>query len=148
MVLAASFISGWEGRELRAYRDIVGVWTICQGLTEGVRPGDVATVEECDTRFAAELRKFHDGISACYPGIPALPDKVQVAYLSLAYNIGIAGFCGSTARRRAEAGDLPNACHAMTWWNKVTNSRGQKVVSQGLMNRRKAEEALCLEGAR
>lgn len=113
-----------------------------------MRPGGVATIEECDTRFTAELRKFHDRITACYPGLPALPDKVQIAFLSLAYNIGIAGFCGSTMRKRAKSGDLPNACHAITWWNKVTNSRGQKVVSNGLVNRRKAEESLCLDGVR
>lgn len=148
MALAASFIAGWEGRELRAYRDIAGVWTICQGLTDGVRPGDVATAAECDTRFAAELRKLHAGMTACYPGLPSLPDKVEVAFLSLGYNIGIAGFCGSTVRKRAEAGDLPNACHAITWWNKITDRSGNKVVSRGLVNRRAAEEALCIEGLR
>lgn len=35
LALAASSIAGWEGRELRAYRDIVGVWTICQGARKG-----------------------------------------------------------------------------------------------------------------
>ncbi|MER5172677.1 glycoside hydrolase family protein, partial [Thioclava kandeliae] len=43
IALAITTIAPWEGRELRAYRDIVGIPTICFGETEGVKMGDVAT---------------------------------------------------------------------------------------------------------
>ncbi|WP_425294892.1 glycoside hydrolase family protein [Neomesorhizobium albiziae] len=32
-----TLIQPWEGRELKAHKDIVGVWTICNGETKGVR---------------------------------------------------------------------------------------------------------------
>ncbi|WP_412074125.1 glycoside hydrolase family protein [Tritonibacter mobilis] len=37
---ALSFIGQWEGLRTKAYRDIVGVWTVCYGETKGVRRGD------------------------------------------------------------------------------------------------------------
>ncbi|MER5174127.1 glycoside hydrolase family protein, partial [Thioclava kandeliae] len=43
IALAITTIAPWEGKELRAYRDIVGIPTICFGETEGVKMGDVAT---------------------------------------------------------------------------------------------------------
>ena len=43
-----AFIGPWEGRRYTAYQDIVGVWTICEGHTKGVKAGDVATDAQCD----------------------------------------------------------------------------------------------------
>nr|WP_241482183.1 hypothetical protein [Leisingera sp. ANG-Vp] len=37
---AVSFIGQWEGLRTEAYRDVVGVWTVCYGETKGVKPGD------------------------------------------------------------------------------------------------------------
>jgi lysozyme len=139
IALAAAIIAPWEGRELRAYRDIVGVPTICFGETRGVQMGDVATPAECDTMLARGVAEFERAIRPCLPA--TLPDQTRAAFVSAAYNIGSAGFCRSSMSRKALAGDLFGACEALTLWNKA----GGRVV-RGLVNRRAAERELCLAG--
>lgn len=139
--LLITLVGTWEGRSLQAYRDIVGVPTICYGETRGVEMGDVATPAECNTLLAKGLREFSEGIDACLTR--PVPDKVRVAFVSLAYNIGVAGFCGSSVVRRANAGLLPQACDAILMWDKA--GRPLKPV-RGLTLRRQAERELCLEG--
>lgn len=139
IALASTLIVPWEGRELRAYRDIVGVPTICYGETRGVRMGDIATPAECDSMLAQAVAEFDLAIRPCLP--PVLPDKTRAAFISAAYNIGSSAFCKSSMSRRALAGQLQDACDALLLWNKA----GGRVV-KGLVNRRNAERRLCLEG--
>jgi lysozyme len=139
IAIATSFIAPWEGEELRAYRDIVGVPTICYGETRGVQIGDVATHAECQTMLAEGVAQFAEAIKPCLPA--TVPDKTRAAFISAAYNIGSAGFCGSSMSRKALAGDMRGACDALLLWNKA----GGRVV-KGLVNRRTAERKLCLEG--
>lgn len=139
IALASTFIAPWEGRELRAYRDIVGVPTICYGETRGIRIGDIATPAECDSMLARAVTEFEQAIRPCLP--PVLPDKTRAAFISAAYNIGSAAFCRSSMSKRALAGDMRSACDALLLWVKA----GGKTV-KGLINRRNAERALCLEG--
>lgn len=139
VAIAAAFIAPWEGVEMKAYRDIVGVPTICYGETRGVKMGDTATLDECKTMLAKGVAEFAAGIAPCLPA--ALPDKTRAAFISASYNIGIKGFCGSSMSRKAMAGDLRGACDALMLWNKA----GGKVV-RGLTRRRTAERSLCLEG--
>lgn len=139
IALAVAFIAPWEGVELRAYRDIVGIPTICYGETRGVSMGDSATLAECQTMLAVAVADFEKGIRPCLP--PSLPDSTRAAFVSAAYNIGQRAFCGSSMSRLAKAGDLRGACEALMKWNKA----GGKVV-RGLTNRRAAERKLCLAG--
>jgi lysozyme len=139
LALTMSLIQPWEGRELQAYRDIVGIWTICDGDTENVRPGQVATPAECDSRLAKRVAQFEAEIRTCLPAV--LPVESRAAFISAAYNIGSGAFCGSSMSRRARAGDLRGACDALRLWNKA----GGQVV-RGLVNRREAERTLCLKG--
>ncbi|WP_220668875.1 lysozyme [Paenirhodobacter hankyongi] len=139
LALAAAVISPFEGRELRAYRDIVGVWTICDGDTQNVRPGQVATPAECDSRLAVRIAQFEREIRPCLPA--DLSRETRAAFVSAAYNIGSGAFCGSSMARRARAGDLRGACDALRLWNKA----GGQVV-RGLVRRREAERDLCLSG--
>lgn len=137
--LAIAIIMPWEGRELRAYRDIVGVWTICYGETRGVKSGDRATVAECEAGLAKAVGEYEQRIRPCLPA--QLPPETRAAFISAAYNIGTHGFCTSSMSKRALAGNLPSACDALLLWNKA----GGKVV-KGLTNRRKAERELCRKG--
>lgn len=139
IALAVSLIAPWEGKELRAYRDIVGVPTICYGETRGVQMGDVATPAECDTMLAKGVAEFELAIRPCLP--PDLPPKTRAAFISLAYNIGSGGFCKSSISKLATAGMLYAACDRIMLYNKA----GGRVV-KGLVNRRTAERKLCLEG--
>lgn len=136
-------VKHFEGRELRAYRDVVGVWTICYGETLNVQPGDTATTEECDRRLADRLYHFSAAISRCLPR--DLPVEMRAAFTSTAYNIGINAFCRSSMSRRAMAGDLRGACDALLMWDKGrVNGVLQRI--RGLTRRRQAERELCLRG--
>ena len=137
-VIAAivAFIGPWEGRRYVAYQDIVGVWTICEGHTKGVKPGDTATDLQCDEMAAQDVAEHNAGIRQCVTR--QMPQNVEIAFTSLAFNVGVGAFCGSTALRKYNAGDDNGACEAMTLWNQA----GGRVV-KGLVNRRAAESALC-----
>lgn len=140
--LAVGFVGGKEGVSTKAYKDIVGVPTICFGETRGVKMGDTATMEECKVMLGDALVEFEGNMRACLKNPDMIPDKPYVAFLSLSYNIGSRAFCGSTVARRANAGDLKGACNAIPAWNRA----GGRVV-RGLVVRRAEEQRMCLEGA-
>lgn len=137
--LAVATVSQFEGRELRAYQDIVGVWTICYGETRGVASGDVATPAQCDSMLAKGIREYEAGLDKCLT-VP-VPGKTKVALVSWTYNVGVAAACKSTLVRIANTGNLRLACDQLLNWVRA----GGRVV-QGLVNRRQAERELCLEG--
>lgn len=141
-VIAAAVpgVSYWEGRSLRAYQDIVGVWTICDGVTAGVKPDDTATPAECDQRLMQELRQHAEGLSACVddPIEQKLPKEASVALLSWTYNVGVGAACKSTLVRKLNQGKWDQVCSELLRWNRA----GGKVV-RGLVRRRQAEYAAC-----
>ena len=125
---------------LTAYRDIVGVVTICDGDTNDVKVGQVATPAECTARLERQLIVHAEGVVACVPQLYGREHQVTAAVL-LAYNIGVRGFCGSTAARLFRAGRWADGCRAFGMWNKA----GGRVV-RGLILRRERETAECLRG--
>lgn len=146
LAIAVPFIAKEEGKRNAAYRDIVGVWTICYGSTRGVRPGMVYSDQQCLELLRAEVAEYRRGLHRYFT--PAtinsrLPAPRDAAFTSTAFNCGISAIGKSTATRRLNAGDIPGACEALTWWNKA----GGRVI-RGLSERRKRERALCMQGAR
>ncbi len=139
VALAATLIAGFEGYVNHTYRDSVGVLTYCYGETLNPQPGKIYTHAECDAQLAGRVAEFDAGVKACVR--QTLPVKVEAAFDSTAYNIGLSAFCGSTLARKANAGDLTGACNEMPRWNRAGGN-----VLQGLTVRRGAEQALCLEG--
>ncbi len=138
---------------LRAYLDIVGVPTACDGLTSyrgrKIRITDQFTEAQCATMLEEELVVHAKGVMQCTPGLAltyAGRDRARFAAVSLAYNVGVGGYCTSTARRLFNAGRIGPACDAMLAWNKVTIA-GKKVVNRGLDGRRKREHAHCVKDA-
>jgi len=140
---AIALVGAWEGLRLTAYRDVVGVPTVCYGETYGAKLGDKHTKAECDAMLLASLKKHERGMRKCLKRPDAIPAKSYVAFVSLTYNIGVGAFCRSTARKRLDRRDVRGACDAATWFNKAG---GRKI--RGLVNRRAAEHKLCLEGLR
>jgi lysozyme len=142
VALACSFIKPWEGLWTTAQVDTIGTGrpaTVCYGETEGVKVGQRFTPKQCSDMLAAKLPRYNAEISRCIH-VP-ISDKTRAAFISFAYNVGSAGFCRSTAARRLNAGDSRGACNALMQW-----TRAQGRVVRGLVNRRTAERALCLEG--
>jgi lysozyme len=131
---------------LRAYLDIAGIATACDGITKGVKMGQVYTEAQCAMMLERELVIHAQGVMNCTPGLrPERLAPQRAAAVSLAYNIGVAGFCKSTAARRFNAGDYRGGCEAFKSWNKA-RVRGVLRPVQGLTNRRTRERAMCLKG--
>ncbi|BAQ16110.1 lysozyme [Methyloceanibacter caenitepidi] len=150
MAAAVALVGAWEGLRTKAYRDAVGVPTVCFGETRGVKMGDRYTVDECKAMLGDGLADFEQGIRKCLKAPDRIPDKTYVAFLSLAYNIGQWGFCKSSVARYVNAyadshrmSDLRRACDRLLAFNKAG---GRKL--QGLVNRRRDEHRLCMEGTR
>lgn len=141
MAVAVPTVAKWEGMRTEAYRDVVGVWTICAGETSGVKAGDSYTVAECEAMLETRVLEFYEGFKACSPQIEAAPIEVQAAVSSWSYNVGLGAACGSTLARYARAGDWQNVCDQLPRWNRAGGR-----VWQGLVNRRADERGLCLSG--
>lgn len=141
--MAVALIGGYEGLRTVAYKDVVGIPTVCFGETRGVKMGDRYTVDECKAMLGDALVEFETGMRKCLVAPDAIPAKSYVAMLSLTYNIGQRAFCHSTVARRANAGDVIGACNAFVMWNKA----GGRVI-KGLTRRRAEEKAICLDGAK
>jgi lysozyme len=141
--LAVQTVGGFEGLRLYAYRDVIGTWTACYGETAGIHPGMKFSKDSCDNLLVESLVKHERGMRACLSNPDSLPDKVYVADLSLAYNIGVGAFCKSSIARFQNEGKVAASCHRFLLYNRA----GGK-VNIGLINRRVKERALCLEGAR
>ncbi|EAU45059.1 glycoside hydrolase family protein [Salipiger bermudensis] len=142
--VAIPLVSKWEGLETEAYRDPVGIWTVCYGETQGVQPGDQYTAEQCAEMLGRRILEYRAGLHRHFTAdtrARRLPPTRDAAYSSLAYNVGVSAAGKSTATRRLNAGDVPGGCEALTWWNKA----GGRVL-RGLVNRRTDERRLCMVG--
>lgn len=142
-VAAIALVGAWEGLRTVAYRDVVGVPTVCYGETRGVKMGDRYSKAECDAMLGAGLKDFEKGMRRCLKSPDKIPDKTYVAFLSFSYNVGIGAFCRSTLVRKANSGDLRGACKELLKW---VNAGGKRI--RGLVNRRKDELRICLSGLR
>lgn len=130
-------IARHEGCRLKAYRDIVGVWTCGWGETRGVTAGMAWTQQQADERFCESLTEFAEGVRKLCTNPPS--DNELGAMVSLAYNIGLGGFARSTVLKKHNAGDYQSAARAFALWNKA----GGQVV-RGLTLRRAKESAMYL----
>lgn len=144
LLLAVPFIGQWEGKSNDPYKDIVGVTTVCYGETR-VKMRKYSD-EECLEMLEKAVEK--DFMSEVLKATPTLKDRPYqlAAATSLAYNIGLANYKGSMARRMFLQGRYKEGCDAFMRWVKVTKN-GRLVEVKGLVNRRRAEvKELCLKG--
>jgi lysozyme len=126
-----------EGVKLEAYRDSVGVLTIGVGHTSmagppTVKPGMKITAAEADEILSRDLGQFEVAVNKLVH-VPLAPNEFD-ALVSLAFNIGVGNFGGSTLLRRLNAGDKAGAANAFLSWVKA----GGKTL-KGLVNRRQDE---------
>jgi lysozyme len=145
IALATPVVQKWEGVWLTARVDTIGTGkpvSYCYGQTNErglVKVGTKFTLNDC-TRFLAEsLPKYNAEISKCIH-VP-ISDMTRAAYISLSYNIGSAGFCHSSIVTLLNGGKDREACNAMLYW-----VRAQGRTVQGLVNRRRDEWAMCING--
>lgn len=146
MLIAVPFISGREGDKLQAYADVGGVWTWCNGETENVHPGMVATPEQCRALTQSTVGKTMGQVAALVTP-PVAPESLA-AYTSFAYNIGLTAFTRSKALALQRTGHLAESCDAMLNWYTAggKDCRIRKNNCYGIIDRRQAERDLCLMG--
>ena len=139
LALSASALVGiatHEGYVGQAYQDIVGVWSIGFGTTEGVKPNQTITPVQAISRALTDAQKFEGALKQCVT-VP-LHQHEYDAYVSLSYNIGSGAFCRSTLVKKLNAGDYDGSCKEILRWNRA----GGKEV-RGLTIRRQQEYVLC-----
>lgn len=148
LVAAVPFIGDREGESLQAYKDSVGVWTVCRGETMGVSPEDKLTKQQCDLLTQTRIGIFMSQVVAKL-AVPLSPETLA-AHTSFAYNIGLEGYGRSTTLRLTNAGEPKNGCYAMMKWI-TAGGRDCSVRSNncyGLFLRRQDEVKLCLQGVK
>lgn len=133
-------LAAHEGYSDKAIIPVPGdVPTIGFGTTEGVKMGDKITPPQALVRALQDVQKYEGAIKKCV-AVP-LHQYEYDAYVSLAYNIGPAGFCGSTLVKVLNQGQYEAACEQILKWDKF---KGQPL--RGLTLRRQAEYKKCLGG--
>ena len=145
VALAAAIAVPAEGLRQVAYYDPVGILTICYGDTNNVKPGQVASLDECKARLDKEMLHAIEQVDRC---VPNLPENVLAAFGDAVYNIGPRIACdiqNSTAARYLAAGQYGDACMQLPRWNQARVA-GVMVTLPGLTKGRNAEMTLCMRG--
>lgn len=152
LALAAS-LGGFEGREYVPYRDIGGVWTVCDGITGAdVVIGKTYTDAECSALLMPAIEAHLSEVERqCVPNMRTLPLNVQFAVGHLAYNVG----AGAVCRRRSGAPttiakslpifDIPRACAAIKSYTRVAGKDCRDPANKctGIPRRRAFEAGVC-----
>lgn len=137
-----SLIKQFEGLELTAYVDAVGVLTVGYGWTQPVDGVPIRRGMKIDQPTAERLLKT--GVVQYEQAVNQLV-KVKItqgqfdALVSFAYNLGIRSLSTSTLLKKLNVGDYPGAANEFLKWNKA----GDRTLV-GLTRRREAERRLFL----
>lgn len=147
LLLASAIAVPAEGLRQWAYRDPVGILTVCYGTTgPDVKPAKMYSLAECRTLLDRDMLKAIDQVEACAPGLPV---PVLASFADAVYNMGPRIVCDatqSTAARKLRKGDLVGACNELPKWDKARVA-GVLIALPGLTARRAKERALCLTAA-
>ena len=128
----------FEGCELKAYQDSVGVWTIGYGHTKGIYEGLEITQSEAEKMLVDELPEYEGYITDKV--VPMLQQHEYDALVCWVYNLGPTNLSSSTLLKRLNAGEFKDVPFQMKRWDKAG---GQPLL--GLTRRRNAE-ALLFKG--
>jgi lysozyme len=144
--ICTPFVIKHEGESLVAYKDPVGILTICHGETLGVIPGMKMTKQECAENTRRRIAEFMRHVDLLI--VPEVPPEVLAAHTSFAYNIGVNGYERSQTRNLTNRGQFVAGCKAMLNWYMAggRDCRIRKNNCYGVYARRQDEVKLCLSG--
>lgn len=128
----------FEGTVLRGYKDPIGIVTACTGHTQSAVLGRPYTEAQCAQFLNDDLVQHADGVAACVNA--PMTYYQRAAFISFAFNVGTAKFCGSTMAKLANADNMPAACAQLSRW--VYAGTPAKPLP-GLVTRRAYERQLC-----
>jgi len=141
LAIATVFLGGQdgvEGRKYEAYRDVAGVWTVCDGHTgRDIVRGKKYTDRECDQLLWKDLQPAKKTVDSLVKA--PLNEYQRAALYSFVFNVGSDAFSKSTLLRKLNKGDHAGACEEMRRW---VYAGGMKW--KGLQNRREMERSMCL----
>lgn len=141
LAIATVFLGGKdgvEGRKYEAYRDVAGVWTVCDGHTgRDIVRGKKYTDRECDNLLWKDLQPAKKTVDSMVKA--PLNEYQRAALYSFVFNVGSDAFSKSTLLRKLNRGDHAGACEEMRRW---VYAGKQKWA--GLINRREMERSLCI----
>jgi len=137
--IAMALVMAFEGYRIHAYRDPVGIPTICYGHTASVKMGQVKTKEECEALLEGDLGIAMQAVDT-YVTVP-LPETRRAALASFTYNVGAGAFKRSTLLKLLNDGHTAKACAELDKW---VHAGGVKL--KGLVQRRKIEREICEVG--
>ena len=133
-----ALIKRFEGCELKAYQDSVGVWTIGYGHTKEVKEGDEINQEHAEFMLTEEMPEYEGYINNM---VKVLLEQNQFdALCSWVYNLGPTNLKNSTLLTVLNQERYKEVPQEIKRWNKAGG-----VVLNGLIVRRQAE-ALLFEG--
>ena len=135
----------WEGIKTKAYQDTGGVWTIGYGHTAMAgdpkpRSGMVISAEDAEKILLKDLVQYEAAVESLVK--VKLTDNQFASLVSFTFNVGIENFKKSKLLKKLNAGNYDAVPTELTKW---TKAGGKKI--QGLVNRRRAEGYLWMEGA-
>ena len=139
---AIDIIHSMESFRANAYKDpgskdglpITIGWGSTSDLAgKPIKLTDIWTQQYANDKFEQDLAKFEGGVLHALNGAPVTQGQFD-AMVSLAYNIGVGAFTGSTVARKHKAGDYAGAQAAFAMWNKNDGK-----VMNGLVRRRAVE---------
>ena len=106
-----------EGLSLTAYKDSVGIPTICYGETKGVKMGQRASLSDCQKQLI-ESAGAH---ARALDGLPMqLSDVALIGSVDFIYNVGVTGFNGSAVKRHLKRLDYAAAGKAVLDWRYIS----------------------------
>jgi lysozyme len=143
--MATRLISQEEGTVLSPYQDVGGVWTIGIGTTR--IDGQAVTANTPPISRAEALSLLASNLAARVAALEGMltvvaNDSQCCALLDFMYNEGNEALQGSTLLQNFNAGNVSGAASEFLVWD-VANDQ----FSQGLLNRRKLEQAIFLGNA-
>ena len=127
----------FEGLELHAYLDPVGVWTIGYGTTTGVYAGQRITEAQAELLLQRDLQRFEAAVEQVVKR--PITDNQFSALVSFTYNVGSGALGDSTLLRLLNQGNIQGAANQFLVWVYAGG-----MVLPGLARRRRAERLLFL----
>lgn len=118
--------------------------TIGFGTTDGVKHGDTTTPTKALARALQDVNKFEGAIKQCVK-VP-LHQHEYDTYVSFAYNVGSANFCGSTMVKKLNQQDYHGACSELLRWTFVQGKDCKIAANRcsGIVKRREQEFRQCV----